>query len=116
LTRIKVDKVLAEDLLRNPRRASKAKCRSSKRISALHFVSDTEVTTALTFPILIAAMEDAHRRPKMEVLDALLGDEKGQYVIRSAVDPGRYMASKMFTSFPANLAEGKMPSVVISIS
>jgi len=78
---------------------------------ALHFVSDTEVTKVLTFPILIAALEDAHRRPKMEVLDAFLGDEKGQYVIRSAVDPGRYMASKMFTSFPANLADGKMPAV-----
>ena len=77
----------------------------------MHFVSDTEVTKVLTFPILIAALEAAHRRPKMEVLDAFLGDEKGQYVIRSAVDPGRYMASKMFTSFPANLAEGKMPAV-----
>ena len=78
---------------------------------ALHFVPDTEVTKVLTFPILIAALEAAHRRPKMEVLDAFLGDEKGQYVIRSAVDPGRYMASKMFTSFPSNLAEGKMPAV-----
>ena len=77
----------------------------------MHFVSDTEVTKALTFPILIAALEEAHRRPKMEVLDAFLGDEKGQYVIRSAIDPGRYMASKMFTSFPANLAVGKMPAV-----
>jgi ornithine cyclodeaminase len=78
---------------------------------ALHFVSDTDVTKVLTFPILIAALEEAHRRPKMEVLDAFLGSETGQYVIRSAVDPGRYMASKMFTSFPANLAEGKMPAV-----
>lgn len=77
----------------------------------MHFVSDTEVTKALTFPILIAALEAAHCRPKMEVLDAFLGVEKGQYVIRSAVDPGRYMASKMFTSFPSNLAEGKMPAV-----
>src|SRR3954469_13184198 len=79
--------------------------------SSLQFVSDTEVTKVLTFPILIAALEEAHRRPKMEVLDAFLGGEGGQYVIRSAVDPGRYMASKMFTSFPANLAEGKMPAV-----
>ncbi|WP_456622258.1 MULTISPECIES: ornithine cyclodeaminase family protein [unclassified Bradyrhizobium] len=77
----------------------------------MHFVSDTDVTKVLTFPILIAALEEAHRRPKMEVLDAFLGSETGQYVIRSAVDPGRYMASKMFTSFPANLAEGKMPAV-----
>ena len=78
---------------------------------ALHFVSDTEVTKVLTFPILIAALEAAHSRPKMDVLDAFLGDETGQYVVRSAVDPGRYMASKMFTSFPSNLAEGKMPAV-----
>jgi ornithine cyclodeaminase len=77
----------------------------------MHFVSDAEVTRVLTFPILIAAMEEAHRRPKIEVLDGFLGNENGQYVIRSAVDRGRYMASKMFTSFPANLSGGKMPAV-----
>ena len=77
----------------------------------MHFVDDTEVTRVLTFPILIAAFEAAHRRPKAEVLDAYLGNEKGQYVIRSAVDRGRYMASKMFTSFPSNLARGKLPAV-----
>jgi ornithine cyclodeaminase/alanine dehydrogenase-like protein (mu-crystallin family) len=77
----------------------------------MEFVSDEEVTRVLTFPVLIAAMEEAHRRPRMEVRDAYLGDEKQQYVVRSAVDRGRYMASKMFTSFPANLADGKMPAV-----
>ena len=77
----------------------------------MKFVNDEEVTRVLTFPVLIAAMEEAHRRPKIEVLDGYLGDEKQQYVIRSAVDRGRYMASKMFTSFPANLADGKMPAV-----
>jgi len=77
----------------------------------MHFVDDTEVTRVLTFPILIAAFEAAHRRQKAEVLDAYLGNEKGQYVIRSAVDRGRYMASKMFTSFPSNLARGKLPAV-----
>lgn len=120
----------AEDSLRNPLWAFKRKCGFRRRPKAcpqnqklrpapafanedfaLHFVSDTDVTKVLTFPILIAALEEAHRRPKMEVLDAFLGSETGQYVIRSAVDPGRYMASKMFTSFPANLAEGKMPAV-----
>jgi ornithine cyclodeaminase len=75
------------------------------------FVSDAEVDRVLTFPILIAALEQAHRRPKIEVLDGFLGSEDRQYVIRSAVDRGRYMASKMFTSFPANLAAGKMPAV-----
>jgi hypothetical protein len=64
----------------------------------MHFVDDAEVTRVLTFPILIATLEEAHRRPKAEVL-GYLGNEKAQYVIRSAADPGRYMASKMFTSF-----------------
>ena len=77
----------------------------------MKFVNDEEVTRVLTFSVLIAAMEEAHRRPKIEVLDGYLGDEKQQYVIRSAVDRGRYMASKMFTSFPANLADGEMPAV-----
>ncbi len=77
----------------------------------MHFVNDAEVTRVLTFPILIAAMEEAHHRPKIEILDGYLGSEKQQYVIRSAVDSGRYMASKMFTSFPANLAEAKIPAV-----
>jgi ornithine cyclodeaminase/alanine dehydrogenase-like protein (mu-crystallin family) len=77
----------------------------------MHFVDDAEVTRALTFPILIAAMEEAHRRAKAEVLDGYLSNEKGQYVIRSAAESGRYLASKLYTSFPANLAEGKMPAV-----
>ncbi|MBV9395198.1 MAG: dehydrogenase [Methylobacteriaceae bacterium] len=77
----------------------------------MHFVSGADVSRILTFPILIAAMEAAHRRPKADVLDAFLGDENAQFVIRSAVDRGRYMATKMFTSFPANLEGGKMPAV-----
>jgi hypothetical protein len=77
----------------------------------MHFVSGADVSRILTFPLLIATMEEAHRRPKAEVLDGFLGDEKAQYVIRSAVERGRYMASKMFTSFPANLAAGEMPAV-----
>ncbi len=77
----------------------------------MHFVDDAEVARVLTFPVLIAALEEAHRRPKMEVLDGYLGSESNQYVIRSAADRGRYMATKMFTSFPANLAAGKIPAV-----
>ena len=74
-------------------------------------ISGADVSRLLTFPVLIAAMEEAHRRPKAEVLDGFLGEESAQFVVRSAVDRGRYMASKMFTSFPANLAGGKMPAV-----
>ena len=77
----------------------------------MHFVTDADVTRVLTFPILIAAMEEAHRRLRMEVLDGFLGSEKEQYVARSAIDRGRFMATKMFTSFPNNLAEGKLPAV-----
>src|SRR5436190_24318933 len=77
----------------------------------MHFVSGAAVSRILTFPILIAAMEEAHRRPKAEMLDGFLGDETAQFVVRSAVDRGRYMASKMFTSFPANLEGGEMPAV-----
>jgi ornithine cyclodeaminase/alanine dehydrogenase-like protein (mu-crystallin family) len=77
----------------------------------MHVVSGADISRVLSFPILIAAMEAAHRRPKAEVLDGFLGTEKEQYVIRSAVERGRYMASKMFTSFPTNLADGKLPAV-----
>jgi len=60
---------------------------------------------------LIDAMEKAHRQQKIEVLDGYLGTEREQYVVRSASAPGRYMATKMFTSFPANLTTGKLPAV-----
>lgn len=77
----------------------------------MRFVSDAEVADALSFPVLIAAMESAHRRAKIEILDGFMGNEAAQYVIRSAVDPGRYMLSKMFTSFPSNLSVGALPAV-----
>ena len=47
----------------------------------------------------------------MEIQNGLLGDENGQYFVRHAVDSGRYMASKLVTSFPANLLGGAMPAV-----
>jgi len=77
----------------------------------MRFVDAAEVRKVLTFPILVAALEAAHRRPKMEVQDGFLGTEKEQYFVRHAVDRGRFMASKLITSFPANLAGGKLPTV-----
>ena len=77
----------------------------------MRFVDADEIRSLLTFPILVAALEAAHRRPKIEVQDGLLGGEKGQYFVRHAVDSGRYMASKLITSFPANLASGTLPAV-----
>lgn len=72
----------------------------------MHFVDDAEVTRVLTFPILITALEEAHRRPKIEVLDGYLGSEKEQYVIRSAIERGRYMATDVH-KFPRQLGPGK---------
>jgi ornithine cyclodeaminase/alanine dehydrogenase-like protein (mu-crystallin family) len=77
----------------------------------MRFVDADDIRRLLTFPMLVAAMEAAHRRPKIEVQDGLLGGENAQYFVRHAVDSGRYMASKLITSFPANLAGGALPAV-----
>ena len=76
----------------------------------MRFVDADEIRRVLTFPKLIAGMEAAHRRPKIDVVDASLGNEAGHYFVRHAADPGRLMASKMFTSFPQNLAKN-LPAV-----
>lgn len=77
----------------------------------LRFIGAEETRSVLTFPTLIAALEAGHRRPKIEIQDALLGSGTGQYFVRNAVDGGRYMASKLITSFPANLTVGALPAV-----
>ncbi len=77
----------------------------------MRFVDASEINRILTFPLLIAAFEEAHKRPPAQVLDASLGGAQAQYVVRSAYDGGRYMASKIYTSFPANLAQGILPAV-----
>ena len=77
----------------------------------MQFVDADEIRSLLTFPLLIAALETAHRRPKIEIQDGCLGGEQGQYFVRHAVDSGRYMASKLITSFPANLDGGVLPAV-----
>jgi ornithine cyclodeaminase/alanine dehydrogenase-like protein (mu-crystallin family) len=77
----------------------------------MRFVGADEIRSVLTFPLLVAALEAAHRRPKMEVQDAMLGSEKALYFVRHAVDSGRYVASKLITSFPGNLDAGSLPAV-----
>jgi ornithine cyclodeaminase len=77
----------------------------------MRFIGAEEVRSVLTFPLLVAALRAAHRRPKMEVQDGLLGAESGQYFVRHAVDRGRYMASKLITSFPGNPESGSLPAV-----
>jgi ornithine cyclodeaminase len=77
----------------------------------MRFIDAHQVRSLLTFPVLVAALEAAHRRPKIEVQDGFLGSEAEQYFVRHAVDRGRYFASKLITSFPANLAGGRLPAV-----
>jgi len=77
----------------------------------MRFVAADEIRKVLTFPLLIAALEAAHHRPKMDVEDTLLGTQQQQYFVRNAVDAGRFMASKLITSFPANLVGGALPAV-----
>ena len=76
----------------------------------MRFVDADEIRRVLTFSVLVAGMEAAHRRRKIDVLDGSLGNEAGHYFVRHAVDHGRFMASKLFTSFPQNLAQG-IPAV-----
>jgi ornithine cyclodeaminase len=77
----------------------------------MHYVNSNEIAGVLSFPMLVAELEAAHRRPKIEVQDAFLGSEGEQYFVRHAVDRGRYFASKLITSFPANLDRGELPAV-----
>lgn len=70
-------------------------------------VSAEEIRGALTLPSLVAAMEEGHRRPRVEVRDVVLGEEQALYVVRSAVDRGQSIGSKMFTSVPSNLGRAR---------
>lgn len=77
----------------------------------MRFVDASEIASVLTFSHLVDALEDAHRRPKIEIQDAFLGRGSAQYFVRHAVDPGRFMASKLITSFPENPVRARLPAV-----
>ncbi len=72
----------------------------------MRFVSAEEIHRVLTFPALVAAMEASHRRPRIAIRDLVMGEERAHYFVRSAVDAGRVLGSKLFTSFPDNLVAG----------
>src|SRR5262245_22087600 len=73
----------------------------------MRVVTAEEIRRVLTLPAVIAAMEAGHRRPRMDVRDVVMGEERALYVARSAVDCGAAMGSKLFTSFPGNLGSGR---------
>jgi ornithine cyclodeaminase/alanine dehydrogenase-like protein (mu-crystallin family) len=72
----------------------------------VRIVEAEEIRRVLTFPVLIAAMEQGHRRPRVEIHDQLMGTEMALYFVRSAADHGRVFGSKLVTSFPGNLTAG----------
>lgn len=78
----------------------------------MRYVSGEEIRRVLTFPALVDAMEAGHRRPRMEARDLKMGDEGAHYFVRSAIDRGRAIGSKIFTSFPGNLARPGGPPAV----
>jgi ornithine cyclodeaminase len=80
-------------------------------MSELRFVDAAEIRRVLSFPLLVAALESGHRRAKIEIQDGKLGSEQEQYFVRHAVDRGRFMLSKLITSFPSNLTAGNLPAV-----
>lgn len=77
----------------------------------MRFFDRAEIKRVLSFPRLIAGLEAAHRRPKITVQDGHMGTEQALYFTRHAVDAGRFMASKLITSFPGNPALGRLPAV-----
>jgi ornithine cyclodeaminase len=78
----------------------------------MRVVGAEEINRVLTFPILVAAMEAAHRRPKVAINDLPMGKEEALYFVRSAADHGSAFGSKLFTSFPGNLTVGsELPAV-----
>ena len=77
----------------------------------MRFIGAEEIRKVLTFPLLVEAIERAHRRPKIEIQDGFLGSEDRHYFVRHAVDDGRFIASKLITSFPANLTNSDLPAV-----
>src|SRR6185503_1659517 len=102
---------VCRSMLLDPRSACVIACRGNRRGSMMRMIDAAEVRRLLTFPLLVDALEAAHRRPRMEAQDTFMGSESALYFIRNAVDPGRYMASKLITSFPDNPTRGPLPAV-----
>lgn len=77
----------------------------------MRFFERDEIDRLLGFPMLLDAMEAAHRRAPMAVAETMLGGIEASYFVRNAIDPGRLAGSKLITSVPANLDRGNLPAV-----
>ncbi len=94
-----------------PRAVSGGSALAETAETTVRFFDALEIRQTLTFPSLIAAIEAAHRRPKIDIQDGMMGQESAHYFVRHAVDAGRLMGSKLITSFPQNLSGGARPAV-----
>jgi ornithine cyclodeaminase/alanine dehydrogenase-like protein (mu-crystallin family) len=74
---------------------------------AIPFIGREEIRRRLTFPRLVAAMEESHRRPPIEIHDHLMGGERALFFVRSAADHGHAFGAKLITSFPGNADPAK---------
>jgi ornithine cyclodeaminase/alanine dehydrogenase-like protein (mu-crystallin family) len=77
----------------------------------MRFIGRDDISRVLTFSRLIEALEAAHRRPKIEISDTMLGTPEQRYYVRHAADRDRFFATKLITSFPANPGIGALPAV-----
>lgn len=77
----------------------------------MRFIDARTISEVLTYPILIDAIEQAHHRPKMQVEDTMMTMGDAHYFTRHAVDAGRFLGSKLISSFPDNRQTGDRPTV-----
>lgn len=73
------------------------------------FLDDAALKEVFDLAALIDWMDTAHREPRPETVDALLGPPSSQYFVRSAASATAF-GSKLVTIVPANPSQGR-PSV-----
>ncbi len=77
----------------------------------MQYIDGRAIRRAMSFPALVDLIEKAHGRGRIDIEEGMMGAENGHYFVRHAVDPGRFMCSKLITSFPGNLDRGELPAV-----
>lgn len=73
-------------------------------------ITEQAVASILSFPSLVSALQAAHLRPKACTEDLMMWMGENHYFTRHATEPGRYLCSKLVSSFPANRTHGELPT------
>lgn len=74
-------------------------------------IDEQAVSRVLSFPALVSSMQAAHLRPKTQSQDVMMWMGENHYFTRHATEHGRYLCSKLVSSFPANRVRGDLPTV-----